>query len=565
MELEATAAMNELLAATAIIRRALRALTGRAPVGRTVCTCFGGEEMSFAYRHARSLVAASALLTTAIAIMSSPVAAQVIVGDPEVIGDPTLIMDCGEDRFQDTPCFAVVTNKELFITDPCVVDDPCRTRWDLPCPSSTKGAWTFGKLAASMAGFPTVDTDPSALSDFVLNWLNQHLNAQMVNGQLIDGRPDMAEFIDEWVELSEALGGPRGEINMKIAPFRLLAVVNRMDLRDAPSGYAEGNAGEGRFVFNFLNIPDGLAEDVKKGLDPDVDPTEWDTRFANVILEYSLPAETCGDILDWANRFHALGALDFGTTFNAALQDITDDFAGFNVDPSRPNGSSLNQLRTNEIEFSFSNEEPVWELREFKLLTDSIPSQLTQVVVALTVDTDLQDSALLGQWMTLNEIPINHDAHSIPLTFGAASTPFAAGSSINPGTGPVSTFFWDVPDTFDFDCSDTRHNFALNNCNGCHARETDVTAFFQVHPRDFTEESVLTEFLIGAPFDGTSDPTCFGPPTPGAVIRFFNDIARRALDMCEIIDTGCEKGNNTALEGDEKIFKTPNVLKIRVH
>jgi hypothetical protein len=427
-----------------------------------------------------------------------------------------------------------------------------------------------------MAGFPSVDTNPTAVSDFVLKWLSQHLDPQLINGQLIAGRPDMAEFINEWIELSEAMGGPPGQLNMRVAPFRLLAIVNRLDLRDAPSEYGGGNAGEGRFVYNFLNIPDELITALQSGQDVPVDPSTWATRFGNVILEYRLVAEKCGDVVEWANRWHALGALPFGAQYNAALQAITDDFAGFNADPSAPNGSALNQLRTNEIEFSFSSS-LIWELREFKLLSDAVVAPLEQVVVALTVRTDLDDSALLGDWMTQNEIAINHDEHTIPLSFNGQ--PFAAGSSLNPAPLQlgVSSFFWEVPDPFDFDCSDTRFNFAINNCNGCHAREADVSNFFQVNPRITGAESVLTEFLTGTPEPpppppgfidgpGTPDPTCAEPPLPGAVVRFFNDIARRAFDLCDIIQTGCDdQGDNAALNANMDIFKTPNMLKLRVH
>src|SRR5512145_1417158 len=80
-------------------------------------------------------------------------------------GDVVVLQACGANELQDTACsFDIVTNKEIFIIDSCVVDDPCRTRWDgINCTAARRGAWTFGKLAASMAGFPSVDTNPQAL------------------------------------------------------------------------------------------------------------------------------------------------------------------------------------------------------------------------------------------------------------------------------------------------------------------------------------------------------------------------------------------------------------------
>src|SRR5688572_12749908 len=64
------------------------------------------------------------------------------------------------------------TDREIFITNTCVVNDPCRTRWDITtCDHTTQGAWTFGKLMASMANFSSIDEDPVNLSRFVTNWL----------------------------------------------------------------------------------------------------------------------------------------------------------------------------------------------------------------------------------------------------------------------------------------------------------------------------------------------------------------------------------------------------------
>ncbi|MGK3963804.1 hypothetical protein WMF38_06455 [Sorangium sp. So ce118] len=69
------------------------------------------------------------------------------------------------------------------------------------------------------------------------------------------------------------------------------------------------------------------------------------------------------DMLDWANAWHALGSLPFPSEdYNAALQAITTRFAGRNAAPGRPNGSSLGQLRTNDIALASP-----WELREFTL------------------------------------------------------------------------------------------------------------------------------------------------------------------------------------------------------
>ncbi len=426
---------------------------------------------------------------------------------PGIIGiDPIPVPDCGDADAPVTPC-DIVINKELMITDLCVVEDPVRTKWTaVGADPNALGAWTFGKLMASIGGFPDVTTDPAGLSDFVRNWLGEWLvdQTQTSIDCISDARPAMQSFlIDRWEEVSHSR-----TLNMKLAPFRLLAIVNRIDLR-RNTVYGAGNAGEARFVFGVLNINPA-----------DPNPDHWSQTQFTVILEYIQPASTCEEVKTWADRWHALGSIPFGATFNKELQKITDDFAGFNIAPGRPNGSSISQVRTNEIELG----DP-WELREFHLnpLLTVIPAPLEQTTVALTVDLRHNNTDLLADWMTQNEPDILAETHTIPLVFNGEC--FAAISSLNP------------PDTWrapGFDCTETRHKFALNNCNGCHAPETD-TRFLHVFPRDIGQESDLSRFLTGT--NPINDVTC---TPPGSVTRAFNDLKRRALDLCDLLMSECE-------------------------
>ena len=65
---------------------------------------------------------------------------------------------------------------------------------------------------------------------------------------------------------------------------------------------------------------------------------------------------------DWAARFHALNSVPFGPGYNLALQAITDLFTRRGTSPARVGGSSLGQVRTNEILMGGA-----WQLREFHL------------------------------------------------------------------------------------------------------------------------------------------------------------------------------------------------------
>src|SRR2546426_8839291 len=61
--------------------------------------------------------------------------------------------DCGSGSPPVTNC-QVVGNKELMITNTCVVDDPIRTKWfGLGGGDPPTRVWTFGKLIASIGGF----------------------------------------------------------------------------------------------------------------------------------------------------------------------------------------------------------------------------------------------------------------------------------------------------------------------------------------------------------------------------------------------------------------------------
>src|SRR5262249_2133774 len=75
---------------------------------------------------------------------------------------------------------------------------------------------------------------------------------------------------------------------------------------------------------------------------------------------------------DWATRWHKLGSFKtFDDTYKAALQSITDGFTERGADPNRPNGNSINQVRTNELVWGNP-----WSIREFNLTADGLVRSL---------------------------------------------------------------------------------------------------------------------------------------------------------------------------------------------
>jgi hypothetical protein len=301
---------------------------------------------------------------------------------------------------------------------------------------------------------------------------------QVINGFTVQPRPGMKSIIvDPW---------PRkdGQLDLERAPLRLLGIVNRIDLRHLD----KGNAGEGRFVFGFL------------------DSSGFFPLQATLILEYALPATTEADVLAWAAAWHALGALPFPSEeYNAALAAITARFVAHGAFPSRPGGSALNTLRTNEIDLGQTG---IWELREFTMDGTGI---LRPDTIKLTPDRPSFDrTPALAAFINANEAAILKEEHDVPALLDGKA--FVAGAVFN----DLST--WDAPG---INNPEARHKFALNTCNGCHSGQETNTFFLMVNPRFPGQESSLSSFMTGT--------VVFDPGNPAG--RVLNDLGRRNHDL----------------------------------
>lgn len=394
----------------------------------------------------------------------------------------------------------VDSRKELFITDVSVVDDCYRTTWFNRCPvpaslPATRGAWTVGKLLEGIFG----TTNATALSNQTINWLHQWATLQTINGDPVPARTAVQSLIiDPWLTAS---GGTT--LDMKKAPFRLLAIVARLDLRQN-AGYSGGTtAGEGRFVFGLL------------------DESGNSTNFL-LILEYGLDAADCNAVLNWAQDFHGLGAYPFGAGYNAALQAVTDRFTAIGASPGKPNGSAINQVRTNDFFLDFP-----WELREFHLTpSDAKIAPLKLATVAQTPASSLQATMAISSFVNANEPDILAHRHVVPLTWN--SQPFRGGAaphSLNLG--------WDgpPPQCTSITNPEARHAFSLDTCSGCHGLET-ATGFKHVQPREPGFASTLSTFLTGGPATDLCNRT-----------HKFSDIDRRRVDLCQLLGKSCAEIN----------------------
>ncbi len=376
--------------------------------------------------------------------------------------------------------------KELEIIDDAVVND-ARTK------NETGGAWSFRHAVEELS-----EGDTSAFLD---KWLNSFARSGQVNGFSVAGRTfGHRALVCPWLRST-----PENEcdatctvcktkhLDLAKAPFKLLAIANRLDL----SGIYEGTAGEGRLVFGATSGPADLAANRRctSGADTGC------TLDMTVIFEYALPQGEGRDAAHWAREWHKLGAAgSFDDGYKASLQNVTDGFSRRGASPGRPlGGSAISQIRTNERIFEWD-----WELREFIGANGGLLLAATEN----TPDPSLNGSETLKKWLLANRDTVLTEKHEIPI-------------GLLGGRAPSQTFKWHV----DVD-EPLRHAFARQTCNGCHqSEERFVDGNFHISPHQ-TGTAKLSAFLHD-PADQThdelskraaflADVLCANPPTSPA-------------------------------------------------
>lgn len=413
----------------------------------------------------------------AIALVGSSLCActdRVAVDPPEVVttAEQAVITQCpfldpADPSFYPGP--PVIYPAEILINSVRVVDDPCRTTWTGSCAGGgTQGIWTFGELMRRMAGAGS----PAVL---VGEWLHQWEIPLVVNGFPVPPRPGIRPLvIDPWLVASgcapgSPIAGPGAcKLDLKRAPFRLLAISNRVDLECA--GYTGRGDPEARFVFGFLDSAGNPLQ-------------------AAVIFEYKLPPKRGGVPYTpemWEKDWHVLSSLVIGTSpYMTTLEKILNDVTAVGAVPGGPNlGTSIGQVRTNEIHFGGAP----WKLRETRLLPGSgIPGGdlLLATTTAETPDDSMNLSPPLDAYLAANAADLaNFTQKPIPV-------PLMGGESSAPLTGPPP--FWDHSPVSPL-APIERHHFGFNTCNGCHSLEVN-TPFLHVGVRSFGSPSPLSPFL----------------------------------------------------------------------
>ncbi len=233
------------------------------------------------------------------------------------------------------------------------------------------------------------------------------------------------------------------------APFRLIAIINRVDLAaEACSGYT----GELRFVYGA------------------VEPGTSRLLDLTVILE--VPYPTTRPAAEWARAWSDLAALPPGQAYAEGVGALTREVQA-EGDPLRA------RLRSNELALA-NLDDPSWELREFQLQIHDGALGLVQVPLALTPRADA-DAAALSAFVLENAAEIESSGASLP-------------ASLRAGAASIETadFSWSVLGVSER----SRRAFSQQTCNGCHGGDTASLPFRHVGPgSSLAEPARLSRFL----------------------------------------------------------------------
>jgi Dockerin type I domain/Thrombospondin type 3 repeat len=414
--------------------------------------------------------------------------------------------------------------RTLLVRHPGVVQDPGRTF--SPCSNNgavapignVNGAWSFKTLMSNMANTPATGITPQV---FINDWLRLWMaNANGVKhddgvavGFPVPARPALQAVIQSlqpgWNPANPAT------LDINRLPFRLLAIVNRIDLSE--SNYlGSGSPGELRFVFGLLERSAASAQCVP-------------SREMTVILEYKVPTTSCTGLKMLANQWIGLDGLAPGSpAYNAQLQALTNQVSLPNAFPGRMNGSAIGQVRTNEVRLGLP-----WELREFTLQPSPVAGKLQHETVKNTPDPSFNRTKRLFDWIA------GHSGETVPRQFQGADF-IGTANRYGPGAFPANPAWnglWDLPAPLPSikNSTGTRFRFSLNTCSGCHLSETgtDFTMIKATGP--LGAPAALSGFLTGTV---VPDAEYGAPPLPGAN-HGFNDLWRRGQQLDQIAAKSC--------------------------
>ena len=389
----------------------------------------------------------------------------------------------GADLFR-TPCAGSIDLfKELLVIDPAVLA------------SSEARNDVAGAAFSFRSRLEELSESADDAARFAVEWLESWKSTTQVGlVAAVQPRFDVENIL---VEPWKQAGG----YGMSFLPFRLIAIVNRLDLASSADG-CTGDAGEIRFVYTAVN------------------PSLGNALAMTVIVEVPYPSTRSPRA--WADAWHALPS-PASSSYVPALAALVRD-AMRDADPERT------RVRTNEIALGQSQNQP-WELRQFALMRADGQASLAPTLIATTPRDDLDGSSSLGAW-----IEDHRDRLAKGVTDALAITMQAGASSM-----PEANFRWTlasavVPES-------VRHTFGLSTCNGCHGgeRPADVLPFQHLAPGDApnsagyydvrpTQRTRVSTFL----YDGHGG----------------GELVRRAQSMASILCSSCSPGPGSGVPPD---------------
>lgn len=421
--------------------------------------------------------------------------------------------------------FTADENKVLGIHSPLVVAHPGFT-YD-PCDTDGTGNdfdpdahWSFKSLMSKL-NQGTGLTDQEYIHEWLRNWM---VNA-VVNGFTINARPNLVDYFPGWDGVNAST------LDIDHLPFRLLAIMNRLDL--AKVSYLSATQGETRFVFGLLNpntcAPAGVFDKM------------------TVIFEYGDIPNTCSTIKSRAQQWLDLDTLPLGSNaYMAALKTITDDVT---EPPNAPD--TLNQLRTNDFAFDGIGAFTLpWQLREF--IIDAGSGLLVPDTTKQTPDVAFRTGHPTTALFMKNEAnPILCETHVVTNNYNGSNFLGASldylGSSfwsapVNPADLPaaypscyqssISGVAVTLPLSAEIH-SEVRHKFSVNTCDDCHARETN-TGFTHVDPTTRNFSGFMTGNTVNDPL--------LGGVGAGGLQRDFDDLTRRGQIVQDFATKQCNGG-----------------------
>lgn len=314
----------------------------------------------------------------------------------------------------------------LLIRDPEVLND---------VRASGEGPWSFLGTVHKLFS-KTVSPSPGEIEPGLVDWFSQWSATVDSNGHTLEPRNALAVIREVWPK------APNGALIRDQSPYRLIAILFRLDLRNPDSP-----AGEGRFVFQlsepFTEIP----------------------IESYVIFEFALasPGET---VKFWAQRIQDLSQTTDLNSYKVKLEAMTESFAV---------AEKLRFVRTNDFVFA-----PIWELRNFTY--DSIARRLVATPIPGTPHSDFDTTkrSELEVWIISQSLTSRDTTLVLPSTMQTTVAPL-----------PSEFYTWlegsRVP-------TPARRIFAQQTCNGCHGIETE-TRFTHFFKDSFQEVTKTSDFL----------------------------------------------------------------------